>query len=87
VFRNKKKANLYSSVPTFLSLNSEETDQLKQLLPIILESLESSSSSSSEDDDTITTIPRHLPKSRQYFDLIADMDNEEFFSHFRMGRG
>ncbi|KAF6037605.1 hypothetical protein EB796_004088 [Bugula neritina] len=53
---------------------------------MILESLESSSSSSSEDDDTITSIPRHLPKSRQYFDLIADMDNEEFFSHFRMGR-
>lgn len=57
----------------------------------------STSSTSSSDsemgmDDELYLEPerrerRLLPKSRQYFGLIDDMDNEEFQSHFRLDRG
>ena len=47
-------------------------------------------SSSSEDDDngSAGTVPkRKLPKSRQYFAQVDLMDDNEFFTHFRLSRG
>ena len=31
--------------------------------------------------------PRKLPKSRAYFNLVDEMDEEEFLTHFRVSRG
>ena len=36
---------------------------------------------------TLTNTPRALPKSRRYFQQIERMDDQEFFTHFRLGRG
>lgn len=52
-----------------------------------LTELLSESSSSSESDEEEVVVPRSLPKSRTFFMMIEDMDDEEFRSHFRLGRG
>ena len=41
-----------------------------------------------DDEEVLFTapLPRDLPKSRGYFCLIEEMDEEEFHSHFRLGR-
>lgn len=31
--------------------------------------------------------PRKLPKSRHYFSLVDEMDDQEFYTHFRLSRG
>ena len=47
----------------------------------------SSRSSSSEDEDVVPTAVRVLPKTRSFFTLVETMDDTEFCSHFRLGRG
>lgn len=44
-------------------------------------------SSSDDDVGTPPATPRKLPKSREFFDNIQRMDDQEFRSHFRLGRG
>ena len=36
---------------------------------------------------TLTNTPRALTKSRGYFQQIERMDDQEFFTHFRLGQG
>ena len=47
------------------------------------------SSSSEEDERSASSAApkRKLPKSRQYFAQVDLMDDEEFFTHFRLSRG
>lgn len=59
--------------------------------PLLESEISSSDTSSSDEDDEVDTIPpaspRKLPKSRHYFDLVNNMDESEFRSHFRLGFG
>ena len=44
--------------------------------------------SSSDEEQTLQrATPRKLPKSRQYFHHIEQMDDAEFLSHFRLSKG
>ena len=44
-------------------------------------------SSSSEDEDIVATAVRVLPKTRSFFISVETIDDTEFRSHFRLGRG
>lgn len=48
---------------------------------------EGESSSDDEPPKKRPMTPRKLPKSRGYFALIERMDDDEFFSHFRLRKG
>ena len=67
-------------------------DARAQLMALLPQLLDTDDSSSSDSDDEVAlmrpaVIPRDLPKSRHYFTLIDEMDEEEFRSHFRLSWG
>ena len=65
---------------------SMQKRKLVNLLGQILPLLEDSSSSSSSSDEERAP-PRKLPKCRQYFELVEEMDEQKLHSHFRLGKG
>ena len=71
--------------------NNDAREALLQVLPQVMLALEAEDTDSSSSDESDRgeqqTVPRDLPKSRHYFNLVDAMDDAEFHSHFRMGRG
>lgn len=65
--------------------------EINIVMPLIIAAVEAVDSDNSDsewfDASPTRSAPRFLPKSRNYFNMVDDMDEVEFHSHFRMGRG
>lgn len=66
----------------------QRRDVLRALVPVIVAAV--TEAFDTEDEEKVVlvpAVPRCLPKSRVYFTMVNEMDDTEFHSHFRLGRG
>ena len=69
-------------------MDQQKKEFMRFILPHMADIANSSSSSnSSEDEDIVATAVRVLPKTRSFFTSVETMDETEFRSHFKLGRG